>query len=84
MSGVFDELDRVGLNLHAVIALDALPAALREALVALAPADLQPRQLILVAAAGARLWQAVQQAGPAATDPIDGFSVERVRAWFAR
>lgn len=79
----FVMLDAVGLNLQAVMELDRLPAELLARLRADFDPQARCRQLILIGNAGPTLWRAVQQAGVAAADPIDDFSVDAVRRWFA-
>lgn len=78
----FSALAAVGLNLHAVLDIDALPAELRTPL----RADFDPagrcRQLILIGHAGTALWAEVQRAGAGGADPIDDFSVAAVQRWF--
>lgn len=79
----FSALDRVGLTLHAVFDLDALPADLLARL----REDFDPQhrfcQLILVGNAGRALWDAIGATGPAAADPIDEFSAASVEHWFS-
>lgn len=72
-------LDAAGLNLHAIIALDGLSAAFRASI------DPEGRyaQLILIGNGGRRLWDRIKEAGVASPDPIDDYSVLKVRAWLA-
>lgn len=82
-SGDFSALERVGLNLHAVFDVDALPAPL----VADLRRDFSPshrsRQLILIGNAGRAMWAALKASGLKSDDPIDDFSVRAVMEWFA-
>ena len=75
----FAALDAVGLNLHAVFALDQLPDALRN--------ECDPArnysQLILIGNGGRAMWQAILREGGRSADPIDDFSVREVRRWLA-
>lgn len=75
----FAALDAVGLNLHAVFALDQLPDALRN--------ECDPArnysQLILIGNGGRAMWQAILREGGRSTDPIDDFSLREVRRWLA-
>lgn len=79
----FSRLDRAGLNLHAVLDVEALPAGLAAGLLReFSPAH-ACRQLILIGNAGRAMWAALQASGPAPDDPIDDFSVRTVAQWFA-
>ena len=75
----FAALDVVGLNLHAVFALDQLPDALRN--------ECDPArnysQLILIGNGGRAMWQAILREGGRSADPIDDSSVREVRRWLA-
>ncbi len=78
----FAGLDRLGLNLHAVLDLAGLSAAVAARL----PAPESPanwRQLLLVGNAGPALWRTLQADRPAGDHPIDEFSVAVVERWFA-
>lgn len=79
----FSLLDRVGLNLHAVFDVDALPDAMQASLRAGAGPAPRYRQLILIGNAGPRLWASVKAAAPDSVDPIDAFSIRSVAQWFA-
>lgn len=81
---VFDpaRLDDAGLNRQAVFNLDELPPDMAAAVRAIS-ANAAARQLILIAHAGRRLWECVQQAATSSANPIDDFSVGQVRQWFA-
>lgn len=73
----FALLDEAGLNLHAVLRLDGLSAALRAGI------DPEQRysQLILIGNGGRRLWDRIKAAGVASSDPIDDFSERKVTDW---
>jgi len=75
----YSALDEAGLNLHAVFAIDQLPAELRNTL---GPEN-RYRQLILIGNGGRKLWATIKAEGIVSTDPVDDFSVRRVEAWFA-
>ncbi len=79
----FSMLDRVGLNLHAVFDVDALPCAMQARLRECTGPAQRYRQLVLIGNAGPRLWASVKAAAPAAADPIDEFSIRSVAQWFA-
>lgn len=79
----FAALSAVGLNLHAVMELADLPAELAAPLRAQFDPERRFRQLILVGNAGPQLWREVEQAGEAAADPIDAFSVRALEHWLA-
>lgn len=77
MSTRFAALDRIGLNLQAVFALDRLPPAVLDRL-----GDRRGyRQLVLVGNAGPALWRAVTAAATPGEHPIDDFSVRAVEGW---
>lgn len=79
----FDVLDQLGLNLHAVLAVDTLPAALRRPLPR-KPDGEHWAQLILIGHAGPTLWRTIE-ADPADPEhPIDVFTIRAVDAWLAR
>lgn len=79
----FESLDAVGLNLHAVFALDQLPDALRDALNNECDPARNYTQLILIGNGGRALWQTIQREGVQSADPIDDFSTHEVRRWLA-
>lgn len=79
----FTALDDAGLNLHAVLDLDALPPDMRAQLRRRCDPARRYRQLILIGHAGTRLWDAVKAAGIGSQDPIDEFSVRTVEQWLA-
>lgn len=73
-------LDDAGLNRQHVFNLHNLPPEVLTTL------DVQAgeTQLILIGHAGRRLWECVQASGITGSDPIDDYSVQTVRRWFAR
>lgn len=73
-------LDAAGLNLRALFRVADLPPAL---LGACADAAAGFASLLLVGHGGRRLWTAVQAANIASPDPIDDFTVARLRRWLA-
>lgn len=77
---LYQSLDDAGLNLQAVLALDALPPAVAEAL----PGHDRYSRLLLVGHAGPLLWQQLQ-ASPLrdGVDPIDSYTREQITAWLA-
>jgi len=75
----YSALNDAGLNLHAVFAIEQLPAELRDTL---GPEN-KYRQLILIGSCGRKLWATIKTEGIASADPVDDFSVRRVEAWFA-
>lgn len=76
-------LDHAGLNRHAVFNIDALPpdvaASVRDGVTDSGAF----RQLILIGHAGRRMWDAVGESGIDSADPIDDFTMQVVRRWFA-
>ncbi len=77
---VFAALSAQGLNLQAVFAVAALPAAIREALPD-TDAGEPFAQLILIGNAGPALWRAVEATNITSADPIDDFSTQAVCRW---
>jgi len=75
----FSALNEAGLNLQAVLDLDALPLALRNGI----DPGHRYRQLILIGHGGRILWEQVQAAGLQSEHPIDDFSCTIVKAWLA-
>lgn len=75
----YSSLDAVGLNLHAVFAIDDLPAPLRDSLGA--PGNY--RQLILIGNGGRALWSAIKRGAMVSPDPIDDFSRRAAEQWLA-
>lgn len=77
----FADLQAQGLNLHAVLALESLPA---EVLQTLALSDAEKacfRQLILVGHRGRDFWTALQQRGMHGAHPMDQFVTACIAAW---
>lgn len=72
-------LDDAGLNRQHVFDLPGLPAEV------LATLDVQAgeTQLILIGHGGRRLWECLQSSGVSGSDPIDDYSMQTVRRWFA-
>jgi hypothetical protein len=79
----FTALNDVGLNLQAVLDLEALPAEMLAALRGRHDPHHRYRQLILIGHAGKTLWNAVKTSGIRSEHPIDEFSVKTVEQWFA-
>lgn len=79
----FGALDRAGLNLHAVLDLDDLPADIVVPLRRRFDAACRHRQLILIGHAGTALWAALKASAIDSDDPIDEFTVRTVEQWFA-
>ena len=75
----YSALDDAGLNLHAVFAIDRLPAELRNAL----DPENEYKQLILIGNGGRKLWATLQAEGFTSANPVDDISVCRVETWFA-
>jgi epoxyqueuosine reductase len=82
---IFDKtlLDGAGLNWQAVFNIDALPAEIAAPLQAHCTSIRSPRQLILIGHAGRKLWESVKVAGIDSENPIDDFTIQTVRRWFA-
>jgi hypothetical protein len=79
----FTALDDAGLNLQAVLDLDALPAEMLAELRRRHDPEHRYRQLILIGHAGKTLWNALKASGIHSENPIDEFSVKTVEQWFA-
>lgn len=77
-------LDSAGLNRQAVFDLDALPDEILLPVKASCSPSRPYRQLILIGHAGRTLWESVIASGITSTDPIDDFSMQTVRQWFAQ
>lgn len=82
-AGDFTALDRVGLNLQAVLDLEALPAEMLAELRRRHDPAGRYRQLILLGHGGKTLWAALKASGIRSPDPIDDFSVAAAEQWFA-
>ena len=78
----FSGLDRLGLNLHAILPLSAMDRAWRGK-----PATRVERghwrQVVVVGNGGPSLWRTLEQRGITGNDPIDRFSVQAVSDWLA-
>jgi hypothetical protein len=76
-------LNNAGLLRQAVFNINELPpevaASMREHCDPAVPC----RQLILIGHAGRKLWECVKASGIDSPDPIDNFTVNTVRQWFA-
>ena len=75
-------MDRLGLNLHAVLPLSAIDRAWR----ADPGAGVERghwRQVVVVGNGGPGLWRTLEARGIAGDDPIDRFSVQAVSDWLA-
>lgn len=77
-------LNDAGLNRQAVFNIDALPADLAAPLQAGCTSSRTYRQIILIGHAGRTLWESVTASGIVSDDPIDDFSMQTVRRWFAQ
>lgn len=77
-------LNIVGLNRQAVFDLGALPDEVTTPIRASCVSLPRYRQLILIGHAGRTLWESVIASGIASEDPIDDFSTQSVRQWFAQ
>jgi epoxyqueuosine reductase len=77
-------LDRAGLNRQAVFNIDDLPADVAASVRAAGTRGTAYRQLILIGHAGKKLWESVNAAGIKSQHPIDDFSIETVKRWFAQ
>lgn len=77
-------LNSAGLNRQAVFNLDALPADIAAPVRASCTSSHAYRQLILIGHAGRTLWEAVTASAIDSDDPIDDFSMQTVRRWFAQ
>jgi len=79
----FTVLDRAGLNLQAIIDLDALPGEMLAELHRRFDPARRYRQLILIGHAGKTLWASVKASAIGSEDPIDEFSVRTVEQWLS-
>lgn len=77
-------LNNVGLNRQAVFDLGALPVEVTAPVRASCASLHRYRQLILIGHAGRALWESVTASGTRSEDPIDDFSAQAVRQWFAQ
>jgi hypothetical protein len=79
----FAALNDAGLNLQAVFDLDELPVDIAGELRRSVDPAHRYRQLILIGHAGTTLWNTIKDAGLVSENPIDDFSVDTFRRWFA-
>ncbi len=80
----FDLLDEQGLNMQAVFKLSALPEDVAAAISQGVPDFSRFSQLILIGHGGQSMWEQVQQSHRKTEEhPIDVFSVDMVRRFFA-
>lgn len=82
--GRFDELDALGLNLHAVLDVAALPASVRAGLDLPSDELAKYPRLVLIGHAGRAFWSVLKGRGLHGSDPVDTFVQEQVEAWMAR
>jgi hypothetical protein len=78
---LFADLDAQGLNLHAVFALESLPAEVLATLALRGTEQERFRQLILVGHRGRDFWRALQSRGMHGAHPVDQFVTECIAAW---
>jgi epoxyqueuosine reductase len=76
-------LNSAGLNRQAVFNIDDLPADIAASVQASCISDRPYRQLILIGHAGRQLWESLKASGVASADPIDDFTRQTVKWWFA-
>jgi epoxyqueuosine reductase len=76
-------LNRAGLNRQAVFNIDDLPADVAASIRASSRSASSHRQLLLIGHAGRQLWESVKLAGLDSEHPIDDFSMQVVKRWFA-
>lgn len=83
---IFDNaaFNNAGLNRQAVFNIADLPAEILAPLEAAGYPLASRRQLLLIGHAGRMLWECVKRSGIASEHPIDDFTVEVVRQWFAQ
>jgi hypothetical protein len=77
-------LNSVGLNRQAVLTIDDLPTELAASIRASCTSTHPYRQLILIGHAGRKLWQSLQESAIESEDPIDDFTIQTTRRWFAQ
>lgn len=77
-------LNEAGLNRQAIFDLATLPADILATLKKSCASLNQYTQLLLIGHAGKRLWEAVQAANILSADPIDDFTVQTTKRWFAQ
>ena len=76
-------LNSVGLNRQAVFNIDDLPVEIATPILASCTSVHSYRQLILIGHAGRQLWQSLKVSGIDSENPIDDFTIQTVRRWFA-
>lgn len=76
-------LDSAGLNRHAVFNVRDLPAEIAESARSSATSVDSYRQLILIGHAGRKLWESLRATGIKSENPVDEFSSQAVKRWFA-
>ena len=77
-------LNNAGLNRQAIFDFDSLPADIMTPLRASCNATLPCRQLILIGHAGRTLWEAIRASEIESEHPIDDFTMQTVKQWFAQ
>ncbi len=78
------QLNGAGLNRQAVFNIDDLPSDMAACVRASCPSASGYRQLLLIGHAGRQLWKSMKAAGVHSEHPVDDFTVQVVREWFAR
>jgi len=76
-------LNAAGLNRQAVFNLDDLPEEVAASVRPSRASGDAFHQLILIAHAGRKLWESVKASGIDSENPIDDFTQQTVRRWFA-
>lgn len=79
----FTALNHAGLNLHAILNLDQLPAEMAAELRSRFDPAGRYRQLILLGHGGKTLWAALKASAISSDNPIDDFSRRSAEQWFA-
>lgn len=74
-------LNSAGLNRQAVFNIADLPS---EVAASIQPFSRSGNQLILLGHAGRQLWESVKASGIDSDNPIDDFTIQTVRHWFAQ
>lgn len=83
---IFDTtlLDSAGLNRQAVFNIGDLPSDVAASVREHCGAVGSCRQLILIGHAGRKLWECVKASGTDSENPIDDFTTQTVKRWFAQ
>lgn len=77
-------LDGAGLNRQAVFNMEDLPADIAQSIRNnCTECGFPCRQLILIGHGGRKLWESVNNSGSDSENPIDDFTVQTVKRWFA-